>query len=291
MRSEKEMFDLIINTAKKDNRIRAVYMGGSRANKNCKKDIFQDYDIVYVVEENKPFYKDKNWIDIFGEQLYMQCPELVDYYNGINVNFDKSYRWLIQFKDGNRLDLHIVPVNEINISNEKFFIVLLDKDNLFAEKSKTLDKNYWIKKPNQNEFYACCNEFWWCLNNVAKGLWREEIPYVHKALYEGSHPQLVKLLNWKIGYETNFQTSTGKASKYLKDYLSQDIWNRFLKTYINGNINDIWKSIFIMCDLFNEIALELSKNHGYIYDLDEANASYNFLKHVQKLPKNAKSIF
>lgn len=53
MRSEKEMLELIINTAREDSRIHAVYMNGSRTNKNAPKDIFQDYDIVYVVEETK----------------------------------------------------------------------------------------------------------------------------------------------------------------------------------------------------------------------------------------------
>ena len=78
MRSEKEMFDLIIGTARKDERIRAVYMNGSSTNKNARKDIFQDYDIVYVVRETRPFYEQKNWIDLFGERLFMQCPEEVD---------------------------------------------------------------------------------------------------------------------------------------------------------------------------------------------------------------------
>lgn len=55
MRSEKEMFDLILGVAKQDERIRAVYMNGSRANPNAKKDIFQDYDIVYVVKETASF--------------------------------------------------------------------------------------------------------------------------------------------------------------------------------------------------------------------------------------------
>lgn len=62
MRSEKEMMELILGIAQKDDRIRAVYMNGSRTNKNAKKDIFQDYDIVYVVRENKPFYEDKDQI-------------------------------------------------------------------------------------------------------------------------------------------------------------------------------------------------------------------------------------
>jgi aminoglycoside 6-adenylyltransferase len=45
MRTEQEMFDLILNIAKKDERIRAVFMNGSRTNPNAVKDIFQDYDI------------------------------------------------------------------------------------------------------------------------------------------------------------------------------------------------------------------------------------------------------
>lgn len=41
MRTEKEMFDLIEETARKDERIRAVYMNGSRTNSNVPKDIFR----------------------------------------------------------------------------------------------------------------------------------------------------------------------------------------------------------------------------------------------------------
>lgn len=51
MRSEQEMYELIIGTARADERIRAVYINGSRTDKNAPKDIFQDYDIVYAVCE------------------------------------------------------------------------------------------------------------------------------------------------------------------------------------------------------------------------------------------------
>lgn len=40
MRTEKEMIDLIMNTAKENERIRAVIMNGSRVNPNVKKDCF-----------------------------------------------------------------------------------------------------------------------------------------------------------------------------------------------------------------------------------------------------------
>ena len=291
MRSEKEMFDLIIGTARKDERIRAVYMNGSRTNKNARKDIFQDYDFVYVVRETRPFYEQKNWIDLFGERLFMQCPEEVDKSIGRKVDFDKCYGWLMQFKDGNRLDLRVIPLEEASAYIGKLCVILLDKDGILPELPEPSDEEHWIRKPTQNEFSACCNEFWWCLNNVAKGLWREEIPYIHQVYYEGCHAPLMQMLNWKIGYETDFQISTGKASKYMQSYLSGDIWNRFLKTYINGNIKDIWESVHTMCLLFHETAMELEEKQGLIYDRKEAQASYDFLKHIQTLPKNARSIY
>ena len=53
MRSVEEMYNLIMDIANTDNRILAVYMNGSRTNKNVPEDIFQDYDIVFVVKETK----------------------------------------------------------------------------------------------------------------------------------------------------------------------------------------------------------------------------------------------
>lgn len=46
MRTEAEMYRLILEKARADERIRAVYMNGSRTNPNVPKDIFQDYDVV-----------------------------------------------------------------------------------------------------------------------------------------------------------------------------------------------------------------------------------------------------
>ena len=66
MRSEAEMYNLFIDIANADNRILAVYMNGSRTNKNVPKDIFQDYDIVFVVKETEVFISDKDWIKKFG---------------------------------------------------------------------------------------------------------------------------------------------------------------------------------------------------------------------------------
>ena len=78
MRSEEEMMHLILQVAKDDERVRAVYLNGSRTNPNAPKDRFQDYDVVYVVTDTKPYYEKHDWINHFGTVLYMQMPEYMD---------------------------------------------------------------------------------------------------------------------------------------------------------------------------------------------------------------------
>ena len=102
MRTEEQMYDLILQIAQDDERIRAVYMNGSRTNKNAPKDIFQDYDIVYAVKKTAPFIQDKNWINKFGEISFMQYPDESPYFPSDKEN---SYGYLMMFKDGNRIDL------------------------------------------------------------------------------------------------------------------------------------------------------------------------------------------
>jgi len=100
--------------------------------------------------------------------------------DGTNVNVDNCYGYLIQFADGNRLDLRLMHLDyaKEEILKDRLVILLSDKDNLFPSIPNSTDEDYWVQKPTQILFKACCNEFWWCLNNVAKGLWREEIAYV-----------------------------------------------------------------------------------------------------------------
>jgi aminoglycoside 6-adenylyltransferase len=38
-------------------------------------------------------------------------------------------------------------------------------------------ETYYIGRPSQKEFDTADNDFWWCSTNVAKGLWRKELPY------------------------------------------------------------------------------------------------------------------
>lgn len=290
MRTETEMKELILNIAKQEERIRAVYMNGSRTNPNVPKDIFQDYDIVYVVTDTTPFIQDKTWIDCFGERLFMQYPDEHPDYPSDKENF---YGWLMQFKDGNRIDLHVESISHAkeNILKDKFCVVLLDKDNLLPKISESTDEDYRVKCPSKEQYLCTCNEFWWCLNNVAKGLWREEIPYVQDMLNFHVRKQLEKILSWKIGIETDFSVSVGKSGKYMYRWLTEEEWKSYLETYCAGTVEECWNTVFLMCSSFEKTAIYVGEQLGYEYNIQEGKNCREFFKHVRKLPKDATEIY
>lgn len=292
MRSETEMFHLILSVAEKDERIRAVYLEGSRTNSNVPKDIFQDYDFVYLVTETVSFITNFSWIDVFGERLYMQLPEELDKISGQPYDFDNRYGYLIQLADGNRIDFHLQTYDLClkEIAREGLIEILLDKDNLLPSIPPSNDHFYWVKKPTQNLYHRCCNEFWWVMNNVAKGLWREEITYVMDMINFYLRVELEEMITWYAGTLTGFRRSMGKCNKYLNKYLPTEMWDAFLLTYPRGDVSEIWDSVFVMCGLFEKSASLVGRYFGFKEDTKEAANSLRFLNSVKRLPKDAKEI-
>lgn len=293
MRNEHEMMELIINIAKEDERIRAVYLNGSRTNPNVPKDIFQDYDVVYVVTETASFIKDKTWINAFGDLIMMQEPDKSDFGEGIDFDFTRSYGFLMLFTDGNRIDLRI-QIKEVvfeEYEKDKLTLPLMDKDNLLPAIPYPTDIDYHVKKPSKGEYDSYTNEFWWCLQNVAKGIWRDELPYAKLMFEYTTRDSLDKMVTWWIGIQEDFQVSPGKLGKYFKEYLPESYWKMYKETYSDSNYENIWESIFVTCELFRILSKDVAEHFHFTYPIDDDRNMTNYLKHVRNLPSDAKEIF
>jgi aminoglycoside 6-adenylyltransferase len=292
VRSEKEMFNLILRVAEEDERIRAVYMNGSRTNPNVPKDIFQDYDIVYVVTETASFIEDENWIKIFGDLLMLQEPDKMDKQIGLDRDFERSYGYLMLFTDGNRIDLHIETKDSMinGYVSDKLTVPLLDKDKILPIIPPPIDIDYQVKKPSEPMFESCTNNFWWCLQNVAKGIWRDELPYAKLMFEYTTRASLDEMVSWWIGTRYNFQVSTGKMGKYFKNYLPEPYWEIYENTYSDNNYENFWDSIFITCELFRTLAEDVADNLLFKYPINDDKNMTKFLKHVRYLPSDAKEI-
>ena len=275
MRTEQEMMALILRVAKSDNRIRAVSLEGSRANPAVPKDQYQDYDITYYVEDIAPFYNAPAWVvEKFGQPLIVQMPETMRYPEG-----DGNFNYMMIYPDGNRLDLSFkLPKN---VGEDMPSIALLDKDGFLSDLPVPSDSVWHITPPTLLFYYSCCNNFWWCLNNVAKGIARYELPYVMTMLNTAVRSELHDMINWYIGALYGFNLSTGKDGKYISRYLSPDLYAQYAATYSGSDYNDVWTAVRIMCDLFHTLALLVAAHFGFNYHQHEEDGIRKYLAMVR----------
>jgi len=289
MRSEEEMLELIVNTAQNDDRIRAVIMNGSRTNPNARRDVFQDFDIAYLVTDVDSFRNDHAWINRFGELMILQLPEAMKDPPPKN---DERFSYLMQFTDGNRIDLTLFPIAKLHeFGRESLSLLLLDKDRIVAPFPAPSESDYLPIAPTAKAFSDCCNEFWWVCPYVAKGLWREEIIYAKHILDQLIREELMKMLTWHVGVKTQFLRSPGKLGKHLKQYLEPELWAMLEKTYADASYESTWDSLHMMCELFRMTANQVGAHFGFDYPRNDDEKVSAHLNHVESLPKDAKEMY
>jgi len=290
MRSEREMLDLIIKTARNDERVRAVVMNGSRVNPNAPKDFFQDYDVVYLVTEKESFLADPGWIKVFGELMIIQLPDEMSDLPPEGRGL--YYGYLMQFTDGNRIDLSLFPVDKVDqLEEDSLTLTLLDKDGVLPKFPPPNDSGYMPRPPSAEAFFDCTNEFWWVSPYVAKGLWRREIVYAKHVLDVYVREQLDKMLAWYVGICSGFKKSPGKLAKYLQTCLEPELWQLLLSTYSDADYEHNWEALLAMGELFRRIAIPVSQHFGFSYPHGEDQRVSAHLHHIRHLPRDAAEMY
>lgn len=294
MRDESEMMRQILQVAQEDGRVQAVWLGGSRTDPQARPDLLQDYDVVYVVEETRSFRQDPQWAERqFGPVLYCQRPEELDASLGQEADLENNFGWLMQLADGNCLDLHVQTLKRTlqELQEERLSRVLWDRDGVLPPLPEPSDCCHWVRRPSPQQYAACCNEFWWCLNNLGKGLWHREVTYSQEVLSCQLRPQLVTMLGWESGVRCGFSHSIGKAGKGLERWARPEDWQDLLATYCGPGWEEMCCSARVICRVFDRTARRVGEGLGYPYRQEEARASWDYLEHLLALPVDAKQVF
>jgi aminoglycoside 6-adenylyltransferase len=75
--------------------------------------------------------------------------------------------------------------------------------------------------------------------------------------------QMLVMISWKVGIETSFSLSIGKAYKYLNKYVTEDLWELIQQSYRYDTIDGLWDSLIISCNIFNETTLFVNNELKY----------------------------
>ncbi|WP_152393459.1 aminoglycoside 6-adenylyltransferase [Paenibacillus guangzhouensis] len=281
MRSRQEMMDLGMQFAHSYEQIRLFTLEGSLTNVNIPPDEFQDYDFSYFVTDMEHFKRSDEWIDFFGPRMILQKPEDMELFPAELGNW---FSYLMIFEDGTKIDLTLIPLGEVGDYFEQsdgLVEVLLDKDNRIKQPVVASDRQYYIRKPSARSFDDCCNEFWMSATYVAKGLARQEILFAIDMMNNVFRPNLLTMLRWKVGMDTEYTLSIGKSDKFLQQYVTREIWERLLSTYNMVSIPSMWAALDTCVALFRETAHQIAKQYQYSYPAYDAKIS-PYIDHIRK---------
>lgn len=266
MRTDTEMMNLILQIAD-TLEVEAIALSGSRTNPQAPKDEFQDYDVVYIVENLNDLLSDLSWLDQFGMRLIEQH----------NVLGHRRL-YLMLFEDGNRIDLTLCPKESIQewVDSEAVFKVLKDDKGLFDSYIPS-PKRYWTAPPTEEEFAASCNEFWWVSAYVVKAIRRNQLIYAIDHLYGICQQELLKVLSWQVTSERG-SVDIGKNYKYLFKYLSDEQEKEFSALLDLSSLEKNSQSLFATMNFFHREASVLAQKMGFTYDQKEAKKMIAYAK-------------
>lgn len=249
MRTEKEMLNLFESVVMNDNRIRLSLLEGSRTNPNIPKDAFQDYDLTLFVTVIEEYKNDDNWLNVFGERIFMQKPEDMELFP---AEYENRFTYLMYFEDGIKIDLSLIPLQDLEqyfIESDGLVEVLIDKDKRINENVVSTDKKYRIKKPTEREFNDCCNEFWSVATYVAKGLYRDELLFALDHFNQILRPELLRMMSWEVGGRNGFDFSVGKNYKFINQYISNEDYEKLIQTFSLASNSKTWEAFELCCDI------------------------------------------
>lgn len=220
------LMEVVMQFAKHDDRVSSVILRGSRTNPNGMVDDDSDYDVLLGVCDLPSFQANDDWLSIFGDCLIMQKPESM--FSERNSQKDYKEAYLMQFRDGSRLDLVLLVESKVQaaIKEDSLSLILLDKMNALK-----------ADEPNESSYEMrhfvledCVNEFLWLSFYVVKGARRKQLMYTQNHL-SMMRDEFMNLISYQYGGNpgAHYKKSEKMLNAYelllLKDTFGNDIAN------------------------------------------------------------------
>lgn len=96
-------------------------------------------------------------------------------------------------------------------------------------------------------------------------------------------PMFWQMIDWKIGFEHDFQVNVGKSGKFATEFLDRKCYNKILQTYANADIDKNWAALFLMTKIFRNEQIKIGQKLGFLITIEEADHSINYLFRIKAL--------
>jgi aminoglycoside 6-adenylyltransferase len=270
---EDKVFKTLLQWAEQRESVRTILLTSTRAVPNATVDFLSDYDVILIVKDIRPFFKDRSWLEDFGEVLVVYWdPIYPDPVYGVEKTANVT-----QYADGLKIDFTLWPIElmqkmvrapELEPELDAGYRVLLDKEDLTQDLKPPTYRAYIPTRPTNEVYQLLVNDFFTNAPYMAKCLLRGELLPAKWCLdFDMKHVHLRPMLEWRVGVEHNWSVPTDSLGKGLKKQLPPEIWSRLEDTYAGASAQENWEALFRTMTFFRQVAMEVGAGLGYEYPL------------------------
>jgi aminoglycoside 6-adenylyltransferase len=221
--------------------------------------------IVYATEPAALLH-DRSWTGEIGRVLVQMPPK----------GRERAWRLptrLVLYEDGTKIDFTIqslTALREARLPREldNGYRVLADKDRAAAELPPASGTAYVLRRPDQDEFTAVVEEFWWETTYVVKNLSRGELlPAKFSFDCVLRLDLLRRMLEWRAALDRGWAYSPGVMGRGLKG-----LEDTFAGADIGDNRRALWRTIEMFRAAATTVARQLALE--YPHELDAKMTRY-----------------
>ncbi|MHC5550226.1 aminoglycoside 6-adenylyltransferase [Carnobacterium maltaromaticum] len=287
MRSEKDIMGLLQSFFYQNDDLLIFLMNGSKINVNIPDDKFKDFDVAFFTNDSAKYIENSEFIKkSFGEILLMTEP-----FNPFNLELfkdesdGKRYSYLIQFVDGNRIDMSFYELDYLEeyLKADSLTKLICDKTNRIKKEMIPSDADYLLRYPSSEVIKECIKEFWWQFLNTLKSIARNNYLLAQKYL-NYTREQLIQMLTWQVALDNGFDKNYGKEFTTITNFLSSENLNLLQQTFNTNDFESMISSLKIMKTLEVKVEKILADRMSFDYtDYSYIPRNYLISKDEEKL--------
>jgi aminoglycoside 6-adenylyltransferase len=283
----KEIISKLTTFGKADESIRAVILEGSQSTGKFTDDL-SDYDVNIFTNDARHYLSSDLWLKQFGDVLIYQKEQLEIFGEIIPTR-------LAVFKDGSRIDFSFWPVSVLlEMTNgakpyESYrngFTILVDKDGLAKSLPKPDGKGFQVDKSGRDEFLQTLYDFWFEAYCVARSLARGDLWFAKRIEASYIKDHLYRMMLWEHQAQNGWANDPllHLEGKRFEQWAEPELLKEISACFSIYSIEETWKSLLGMTNLFNRTAKSMAGELGFEYP---EKTSQEILEYIETL-KNKK---
>jgi len=258
----------VVDWASEREDIRALLVVGSEARREVPADRWSDLDLIFIIEDPKPYHEDASWIEEFGVPLVTFLEPKPDGHSDRRVIYETD----------EEVDFVLFPASVL----ERFgasesvaallargYRLLIDRVGI-ADRLERSAARPRPRGPSQDDFDELASDFWYHAFWTAKKLRRGEVFTALECLDGHMKARLVTLLGWHAR-SLDPSVDTWHAGRFVERWADPGALAGLEKAFAYYDVRDVARALWETIDLWQGLEEETASRLGFELDLDHAD--------------------